>query len=143
MKQSIEKKKQTRKSKETGKAIADVITMADEVIDENEPYEIFHPEYTWKRKTVDNFYAKKLEVPIFVKGECVYESPSVQDIQEYCREQIATLWDEMLRFEHPHKYYIDLSEKLWLAKDKLLKKYAQDFSKKRSVRKPSSSECIC
>ena len=130
-------------SKETGKAIADVITMADEVIDENEPYEIFHPEYTWKRKTVDNFYAKKLEVPIFVKGECVYESPSVQDIQKYCREQIATLWDEMLRFEHPHKYYIDLSEKLWLTKDSLLKKYAQDFSKKRNVRKPSSSECIC
>lgn len=126
-------------SRETGKAIADVITMADEVINDNEPYEIFHPEYTWKRKLVENFYAKKLEVPIFVKGECVYESPSVQEIQKYCCEQITTLWDEMLRFEHPHKYYIDLSAKLWITKDGLLKKHSQDIAQKRNKKK----QCEC
>lgn len=131
-------------SKETGKAIADVITMADEEIDESKPYEIFHPEYTWKRKIVENFTAKKLQVPIFKAGECVYESPSVQKIQKYCQEQIDTLWDEMLRFEHPHKYYIDLSAKLWINKDSLLKKYAQDISAKRMKhREQKHDDCGC
>lgn len=110
--------------RKTGKAIADVITLADEVIDDTKPYEIFHPEYTWKRKTVTDFVAKRLQVPIFIGGKCVYESPSVQEIQRYCEEQIATLWDEMLRFEHPHKYYIDLSPKLWQMKSALLEKYS-------------------
>ena len=110
--------------RQTGKAIADVITLADEVIDDSQPYEIFHPEYTWKRKTVTDFVAKKLQVPIFIGGQCVYQSPSVQEIQRYCEEQIATLWDEMLRFEHPHKYYIDLSPKLWQMKSALLEKYS-------------------
>lgn len=110
--------------KSTGKAIADVITLADEVIDDNAPYVIFHPEYTWKRKTVTDFVAKRLQVPIFQKGKCVYQCPSVQEIQRYCEEQIATLWDEMLRFEHPHKYYIDLSPKLWQLKSNLLEKHS-------------------
>lgn len=110
--------------RKTGKAIADVITLAEEVIDETKPYEIFHPEYTWKRKTVTDFVAKRLQVPVFIGGKCVYESPSVQEIQHYCEEQIATLWDEMLRFEHPHKYYIDLSPKLWQMKSALLEKYS-------------------
>ena len=110
--------------RKTGKAIADVITLADEVIDDTKPYEIFHPEYTWKRKTVTDFVAKRLQVPIFIGGKCVYECPSVQEIQRYCEEQIATLWDEMLRFEHPHKYYIDLSPKLWQMKSALLEKYS-------------------
>lgn len=110
--------------RKSGKAIADVITLADEEIDDSQPYEIFHPEYTWKRKTVTNFVAKKLQVPIFLNGQCVYDSPSVQEIQRYCEEQIGTLWDEMLRFEHPHKYYIDLSPKLWQMKSTLLEKYS-------------------
>lgn len=108
----------------TGKAIADVITLADEVIDDSKPYEIFHPSYTWKRKTIENFVACKLQVPIFIKGTCVYESPTEQEIQKYCLEQVATLWDEMLRFEHPHRYYVDLSQSLWDLKDGLLKKYS-------------------
>ena len=110
--------------RKSGKAIADVITLADEEIDDSQPYEIFHPEYTWKRKTVTDFVAKKLQVPIFLNGQCVYDSPSVQEIQQYCEEQIGTLWDEMLRFEHPHKYYIDLSPKLWQMKSTLLEKYS-------------------
>lgn len=107
----------------TGKAIADVITLAGEEIDDGEPYEIFHPSYTWKRKIIKDFVAKKLQVPIFIQGQCVYQSPSMQEIRQYCQEQLATLWDEMLRFEHPHKYYVDLSQDLWDLKNDLLKKY--------------------
>lgn len=107
----------------TGKAIADVITLAGEEIDDGEPYEIFHPSYTWKRKIIKDFIAKKLQVPIFIQGRCVYQSPSMQEIRQYCQEQLATLWDEMLRFEHPHKYYVDLSQDLWDLKNDLLKKY--------------------
>ena len=112
--------------RETGKAIADVITLAHETIDDTKPYEIFHPEHTWKRKTVTNFEARPLQVPIFEKGVCVYQSPSLQEIQQYCKEQIHTLWDEMLRFENPHKYYVDLSQELWDLKRTLLQKYCED-----------------
>ena len=108
----------------TGKAIADVITLYGEIIDDSKPYEIFHPEYTWKRKIIEDFVAKPLQVPVFEKGVCVYESPDVRQIQAFCKEQIATLWDEMLRFEHPHKYYVDLSPALWELKHNMLEQYS-------------------
>lgn len=111
--------------RETGKAIADVITKHDEVINDNEPYEIFDPEHSWKRKLVENFYAKPLHVQLFNKGKCVYDSPSVQHIKKFCEEQINTLWDEVLRFENPHHYYVDLSQKLWDQKQELLAKSNQ------------------
>src|SRR5690606_16627858 len=85
--------------KTSNKAIADVITLHDEEIDDSKPYEIFHPIYTWKRKTLENFYAKKLLVKIFDKGNCVYESPNIHDIQKYCKDQLDLLWDEVKRFE--------------------------------------------
>ena len=116
--------------RETGKAIADVITLYGEVIDESEPYEIFDPSYTWKRKIVENFVAKPLQVPIFEKGQCVYESPSLQEIQQFCKEQIDTLWEEVRRFEHPHKYYVDLSQNLWDMKHALLEKYCVNCAEK-------------
>ena len=109
--------------RETGKAIADVLTHHDETIDDTAPYEIFDPEHTWKRKLVTDFVAKELLVPIFKKGECVYQSPTVQEIQGYCKEQVDTLWEEVLRFENPHEYYVDLSQGLWETKEALLKKY--------------------
>ncbi len=109
--------------RETGKAIADVLTHHDETIDDTAPYEIFDPEHTWKRKLVTDFVAKELLVPIFKKGECVYQSPTVQEIQGYCKEQVDTLWEEVLRFENPHEYYVDLSQDLWETKEALLKKY--------------------
>jgi len=112
--------------RDTGKALADVITLYDEVIDDSQPYEIFHPEYTWKRKNLTNFVARPLQVPIFEKGKCVYESPDLHTIQQYCQDQIAALWDEMLRFENPHKYYVDLSQALWDLKHALLQKYCVD-----------------
>lgn len=109
--------------KNTNKAIADVITLHDEEIDDTKPYEIFHPLYTWKRKTLTDFYAKKLLVKIFENGNCIYESPDVHEIKAYCKEQLDTLWDEVKRFEKPHRYFVDLSQELWDIKDNLLKKH--------------------
>lgn len=106
--------------RENNKAIADVITMHDEIIDDTKPYEIFDPEHIWKRKTLTDFRAVPLQVQLFKDGECVYESPSVEDIRIYCKERIDTIWDEVLRFENPHKYYVDLSQKLWDEKQRLL-----------------------
>lgn len=109
--------------KATNKAIADVVTLHDEEIDESKPYEIFHPLFTWKRKTLTNFYARKLLVKIFDKGECVYECPPIDDIRDYCAKEIETLWEEVRRFENPHEYFVDLSKPLWDIKDRLLKEY--------------------
>ena len=117
--------------RDSGKAIADVITLHDEVIDDTKPYEIFHPEYTWKRKTLTNFVARPLQVPIFEKGQCVYDSPNLQELQAFCKAQIETLWDEMLRFENPHKYYVDLSRKLWDVKHSLLVEAKKNTAKNR------------
>ncbi|MGO4987520.1 nicotinate phosphoribosyltransferase [Gallicola sp. Sow4_E12] len=102
------------------KANADLICMHSEEIDTNEPLEIFHPVYTWKRKTFTNFYVKELLVPIFEKGQCVYNLPSLDQIKEYCVKEVETLWEEVKRFEFPHIYIVDLSQKLWDQKDKLL-----------------------
>lgn len=107
--------------RKTGKAIADVITLNTEKIDDSEPYEIFDPTYTWKRKVVTDFVAKKLQVKIFENGRQVYESPSVAGIAENRANQVDSLWDEVKRFENPHTYYVDLSEDLWSLRDSLLK----------------------
>ncbi|MGN0452162.1 MAG: nicotinate phosphoribosyltransferase [Acutalibacteraceae bacterium] len=104
----------------TGKAIADVITLNNEKISSDEPYELFDPEHTWKRKVVSDFVAKKLQVKIFEKGRQVYQSPSVKEISDYRAEQVDALWDEVTRFENPHTYYVDLSEQLWDLRHELL-----------------------
>ena len=109
--------------RDSGKAIADVITLANEVIDDEKPYDLFDPEHTWKRKTIRNFTAKKLLTKIFDSGECVYESPDLKTLKAYCLEQVDTLWEEVLRFENPHTYYVDLSKALWELKEKLLIEY--------------------
>lgn len=111
---------------ETDKAIADVITLFNEKIEYNKPYELFDPEFTWKRKKVENFYVRPLLQRIFKNGEPVYESPSAQDIKEYCEDQLDTLWDELKRFENPHKYYVDLSQSLWQIKNDLLRSVSVD-----------------
>ena len=108
--------------KTTGKAIADELLLWDEAIDESEPHTIFDPNATWKKKTLENFVAKELQVPVFIGGECIYESPSIHEIQAYCKQQLDTLWDEVKRFENPHNYYVDLSQKLWDVKRALLDK---------------------
>ena len=108
--------------RESGKAIADVIALASETIDETKPYELFDPDYTWKRKTVENFAVRELLEPLFSKGKCVFEKKSIDEIKKYCAEQVDTLWDEVTRFENPHNYYVDLSQPLWDLKHEMLSK---------------------
>jgi nicotinate phosphoribosyltransferase len=107
--------------RDTNSAVADLITCHDEIIDESAPLEIFDPDFTYKRKTVENFEAKPLLERIFNKGKCVYRRPNACEIKEYCEKSINTIWDEVKRFENPHKYYVDLSQKLWDKKYALLK----------------------
>ena len=107
---------------DTGKAIADYMTVYDETVDDSSDLEIFDPYATWKKKVVYDFNAKELLVPIFLNGKRVYDSPSLQEIQDYCRAQVDTLWDEVKRFDNPHKYYVDLSDKLWNIQHELLEK---------------------
>lgn len=110
----------------SGKAIADVITLIDEEIDDSKPYELFDPNYTWKRKVVENYTAKPLLVQIFDKGQCCYDCPDIKDIKKFCDDQVNnTLWEEVKRFENPHTYYVDLSEKLWEEKNRLLDEYSR------------------
>jgi len=111
--------------KATGKAEADYITVWDEVVDETKPLELFDPQATWKRKTYTNFVAKPLQVQIFRNGELVYQQPELEEIQKYCMEQVDQLWDEVKRFENPHTYYVDLSQRLWDIKQSLLRKSSQ------------------
>lgn len=106
--------------KNTNMAIADLITMHDEVIDENLPLEIFNPVHTWKRKKITNYYTKDLLVPIFEKGKLIYNNPTVLEIKEFAKKECKKFWPEILRFENPHTYYVDLSNKLWSIKQKLL-----------------------
>ncbi len=105
-----------------GKAIADLITVYDEVIDESKPLEIFDPDYTWKRKTLTDFKAIELQKPVFLNGKCVYPRYTTDQIRDYCAAQLELQWDEVKRFENPHNYYVDLSQKLWDTKNELLKK---------------------
>ena len=108
---------------ETGKAIADLITVDGEVINDSQPYELFDPDVTWKRKTVENYTARPLLIPLFEKGKCVYDYPDLESIRSYCAEQVETLWDEVKRFENPHNYYVDMSQKLWDMKNDMINKY--------------------
>lgn len=105
---------------DTGKAIADVITLHDEVIDESKEFELFDPDHTWKRKKVVDFTAKKLLHKLFENGKCVYEVPPIGEVRAYCKAEIDKIWDEVKRFENPHGYYVDLSQNLWDVKYKLL-----------------------
>ena len=109
-------------NKDNGKAIADYMTVYDEVVDENEPMMLFDPYATWKTKNVCNYQARELLVPVFLKGKKVYESPALKDIQTYCKQQVDTLWDEIKRFDNPQTYYVDLSQKLWDIQQELLRK---------------------
>lgn len=111
--------------RDTGKAIADYLCLHDETVDDSQNLEIFDPEATWKRKEVYDFEARELLKPIFLGGKLVYRKPSIEEIRAYCKEQIDSLWDEVKRFDNPHNYYVDLSEKLFEIKQDLLKKSQQ------------------
>lgn len=106
--------------KANDKAIADLICIHDEHIDDTKPLTIFDPDYTWKSKTLTNFYAVKLQTRIFKHGELVYEVPTIEASRAYCQKQLDGMWDEVKRFENPHEYYVDLSQALWDEKQRLL-----------------------
>ena len=108
-------------AKDTGKAIADYLTVYDEAVDDSKDMTIFDPDATWKTKKVYNFTARELQVPVFKGGELVYKLPSLEEIRSYCLAQVDTLWDEVKRFDNPQTYYVDLSQKLWDIKYDLLK----------------------
>lgn len=111
--------------KDTGKALADVIALADEKVPGGEPFEIFDPEHIWKRKLMENYECQELQVRIFDKGKLVYDMPSLEDIKAFCKEEIEILWSEIKRFENPHRYYVDLSSDLWHLKQELLSAHSR------------------
>ena len=92
----------------------------DETIDPEKPLTIFHPQETWKKMTLTNFHVKELMVPVFRDGKQVYTSPSVMEIQQYAKEDMATFWDEYRRFVKQHLYKVDLSDKLYQLKKDML-----------------------
>lgn len=111
--------------KKTGKARGDLITLDNEQTPDGSPYTLFDPNAIWKKTVVSDYEVKNLRVPIFLGGKCVYESPSMEEVREYCKAQIETLWDETLRFENPQTYYVDLSQELWDMKQQLLQENSQ------------------
>ncbi|MFI3329958.1 MAG: nicotinate phosphoribosyltransferase [bacterium] len=106
--------------KESNKALADLITLHDESIDESKELVLFDPVQTWKKKEVTNFYAKELLKPIFINGKYVYKEPTLKEVRQHCVEDKETLWEETKRLSNPNKYYVDLSQKLWDLKNKML-----------------------
>ena len=118
-------------SKETHKALADLLCLYDEVIDESKPYTIFDPVQTWKQKELTDYYVKEVLVPIFIGGKQVYEKPSIEEIRAYCQREFNTLWSENTRFNNPNKYYVDLSQKLWDLKNDMLTKYFMQYNNRK------------
>ena len=116
---------------ESGKAVADELCVYDETVDDKRPHTIFDPKMVWKTKTLKNFTAKELLVPVFKNGICVYSRPALDEIRDYCAAQLETLWDEVKRFENPHEYYVDLSKKLWDLKNNLLNSF--DYDNRRQI----------
>ncbi len=114
------------RGRDTGKAEADVICVWDEVIDDSKPLEIFDPDHTWKRKVMENYTATELLVPVFKNGKQVYELPALESIRNRCKEELEGMWDEVRRFNNPHNYYVDLSQRLWDIKHALLKSRGAD-----------------
>ena len=111
--------------KETGKIIADLICLVDEEFDEKNSLLLFDPIETWKKTHLapGTYTMRELLVPIFKNGECVYESPKVMDIREYCKKEQETLWDESRRLVNPHEIHVDLSNELLHMKAQLLDSY--------------------
>ena len=111
--------------KKSGKAMADVITLSDETIDSSLPYEIFDPDFVWKRKTLSDFRAVEIRQQLFTKGKRIGLPRSIKEIKMFCKQQVDTLWDEVRRFENPHNYYVDLSQKLWDLKYTMIEEKTQ------------------
>ncbi|SHH11693.1 nicotinate phosphoribosyltransferase [Anaerosphaera aminiphila DSM 21120] len=114
-------------SNSNGKALADVITLHDEKIDDSKDYEIFHPIYTWKRRDIYDFTAKPLLVQIYDKGNLIYKLPTLEEIRSKVKQELGTLWEEVKRLDNPQEYIVDLSYDLWKVKDELLDKHGKNY----------------
>ncbi len=114
--------------KYTGKAMADYVTIFDEEVDAEKGLTLFDPLQTWKQRVYQNCTAKCITTPIYENGRLVYERPSATQIRDFCKQQIDGLWEEMRRFEYPHRYYVDLSEKLWTCRRQLLEEVTRENS---------------
>lgn len=108
----------------SNKAVADLIMLDEEVIDENQPLVIFHPVDTWKRMRLTDYHTKELLIPVFIGGKQVYHSPALMEIQQYAKDDLATFWDETKRLINPQEYKVDLSYKLYDLKKSLLEQWA-------------------
>ncbi len=114
------KKLSRLRDKDTGKAEADLLCVYDEEIDDSTPIELFDPAHTWKRKTLSNYTAELLQTKIYENGKLVYKLPNIHDIRRHCQNEIEGMWDEVKRFNNPHNYYVDLSQKLWDIKHNMI-----------------------
>ena len=117
----------------TGYALGDVITLAEEKINK-ERYTLIHPVETWKKTTLTDYQVRPLLVPIFQKGELVYQEPTLQEKQAYCEEEYQTLYPEITRIDKPHEYYVDLSDKLRELKQELIRNHQSNPQKKEYVK---------
>ena len=106
-------------SKDTGFALADLMTLADEEVSQIE-YDLFDENNTWKKKHLTNYIVKPLQEQIFKNGEFVYKNPELKETAKYAKEQLATIWDEVKRLRNPQKYYVDISQKLFNLKQEML-----------------------
>lgn len=106
--------------KSNGMALADLVTLEDETINTAEPLTIFHPVHTWKKRVINDYYIRELLVPVFIDGKCVYQSPTISEIQQHLKDEKTSLWPAFKRMVNPHVYHVDLSEKLWALKQQLL-----------------------
>ncbi len=114
------------RDKETGKAEADLICVYDEIVDDTQPIELFDPQHTWKRKTLENFTAENLQVQVYASGKLIYKLPTIEEIKAHCAADVDGMWDEVKRFNNPHNYYVDLSQKLWDIKHNMLAEYRKN-----------------
>lgn len=112
-------------SKDTGKALADIVTLSTEIIPENN-YVIFDPNNPWRKKTLSNYSVRPLQEPIFENGNLIYNTPNLKDIANNCKKELSTLWDEVRRLNNPHRYYVDLSQDLWDLKNRMLKRRSEE-----------------
>ena len=114
--------------KESGKIKADLICLADETFDESKPLLLFDPLEPWKKTKLKGgtYTLRKMMIPVFLGGKCVYESPKTMEIRDYCQQELSTLWPETRRLVNPHKVYVDLSQKLYDMKIELLEKMSAE-----------------
>lgn len=116
--------------KKTGKAVADIITLRGETVDESKPLTIFHPLETWKRTTVTNFRAEELLHKIVENGKLAYEFPKLTELREFAQKELSAFWEEYLRIDMPALYKVDLSEKLHKLKTDMISEIREKNAEK-------------